>query len=197
MIEKQDLKDKYNVNALIGISGGSDGKAGKIQSMVSETIMRLKPYKVAIIAGATTGVPAYAVESAKFHKVPIIGVVPQKGADRVISGLDELIVCDPRTGTSQWGDESEVFVKLADGMALFAGGNGTAIEFYHAMKINQSALSKGSQPVYVAPMVGVGGFSERVYDTILPGYVEPSLPDKPLKTPEQAVDFLVKKLLLR
>ncbi len=197
MKDKQELKDRYKVNAIIAISGGSDGKAGKIQSMVSETILRLKPYQVAILAGATVGVPAYAVESAKFHNIPIIGVLPEKGASRAIGGLDELIICKPRVGTSQWGDESEAFVKLSDGMTLFAGGNGTAIEFYHAMKINQSALSRGNLPIYVAPMAGLGGFSDDIYNRIIPGYIEPSLPDKPIKTPEQAVDFIAKKLNLR
>jgi predicted Rossmann-fold nucleotide-binding protein len=192
----EDIKENLGVTRIIAFSGGTDADDGKVQSMISESVMRLAQYKVAILSGGTDwGVPRYAMQAAQRYKLPTIGVIPERGEKHTVGGIDKLIVVPSRIGQSEWGDESEYFVKLADGIEMIAGGNGTAIEFFRTMKINEGRLRKGGQPIYVAPIKGVGGFSEGIYGMNLAGYVKDSMPETQPTGAAEAVDFLVQKLL--
>ncbi|PIN93574.1 hypothetical protein COU54_02755 [Candidatus Pacearchaeota archaeon CG10_big_fil_rev_8_21_14_0_10_31_24] len=58
----------------------------------------------------------------------------------------------PRYGFSEWGDESEIFGKLVNGVILIEGGMGTAIEFSHIMKINEARIKNSNTLIYVSPI---------------------------------------------
>ena len=191
----EDIRACLGVSAIIGFSGGADGGDKEVSLFVAESVRLLAQYKVAILSGGTDeGVPLYAIEAAKRHRLPTIGVYPERAALHALSGLDRAIVVPPRIGESAYGDESEVFVKACDGIEMIAGGNGTAIEFYHAMKINQGRIRHGQRPIYVAPVAGMGGFSQRVYNTHVPGYIDSAMPAQPVGTPDAAIQFLIEHL---
>ena len=124
---------------------------------------------IAVLCGGTEwGVPKIAAEMAKKFNLPVIGVYPERGKKYALEDLDLSIEIAPRYKNSEWGDESEVLVKLSDAVIIIGGSFGTQIEYSHAMKINEGRIKYGLEPIYLIPILGVGGWSENIFSFSIP-----------------------------
>lgn len=191
--------DRYDIKHVISFSGGTEVDENRVERILGESFEVLSEYKgIAILTGGTVwGLPGKASQMATKHKMPTIGVFPRRGekdTDRYT--LSRVVITPPRYGDSEYGDETELFVKLSDGMIMMAGGNGTALEYFYAMKINDRRIRPkyAQRPIYIAPIRGLGGFSERAYDLTFNEELRRVLPEKPVENGADAAKFLVEKL---
>ena len=104
---------------------------------------------------------------------------------------------NPRIEPSEYGDESEVFVKASDGMEMLGGSYGTAIEFFHAMKINERKIKNREIPVYIAPIYGIPGFSSTIYQNNIKESLSKVIPPVRTYSGKEAADFLISNLFGR
>ncbi len=195
----EEFFDRYGIKNVISFSGGTEVDENRVERILNESLGVLSDYKgVAILTGGTVwGLPGKASQLATRYKMPTIGVFPRRGekdTDRYT--LSRVVIAPPRYGESEYGDETELFVKLSDGMIMIAGGYGTALEYFYAMKINDRRIRPKyeQRPIYIAPIHGLGGFSERAYDLTFNEELRRVLPEKPVENGTDAAEFLVKKL---
>lgn len=142
-----------------------------VEEIISHCLRSFDPTLVAILTGGTCwGVPHMVMQKARELGFRTIGIFPEIGVKYVCPELLDLGICvEPRFGESAWGDESELFAKVADGLVVIGGGHGTMIEVAHFLKYNESILSqsrKGGdlQPLKpVSPIAGTGGAADLVY----------------------------------
>jgi len=195
-VVKQFMK-KFDLSYIVGFSGGSDDNKELVQKVIEESIMYFKNQPLAVLTGGTTfGVPKYASEIAKDNGMKTIGVLPERGEKYALKSLDLKLVAEPRYSTSEFGDESEVFAKLLNGVEIIGGSAGTAIEFYHIMKINDRKLNPkySETPVYIAPIEGVGGFSSQINSTAIFKKLPEVFPSDKLYYGGDAAKFILNKL---
>lgn len=142
------------IKKIIAFSGGAeDSLESKVRTIVEESMNQFKTLPVAILTGGTIwGIPKYAAELAKQNNLPTIGVYPQRGAKYALKDLDFTLEVSPRYASSEWGDESEIFAKLASGVEVIGGGAGTLIEISHIIKANEAKIKNKQTPVYLAPI---------------------------------------------
>lgn len=194
----QELGSK-GINNIIGFSGGSEIES-EAETRVKEAMGELSEKKVAILTGGTRfGVPKFAVEQARKVGLSTIGVYPNRGAKYALPELDYSIEVSSRYGKSEWGDESEIFAKIAHGILLIGGGMGTMIEFAHIMKINEARVKEGLSCVYVSPIVSSNSKSKELADLvgILPMKKEvrdKSIPGQIYNNGKDAARFLIERL---
>ncbi|MEK7102663.1 MAG: hypothetical protein AAB912_03480 [Patescibacteria group bacterium] len=183
----------------IAISGGSDTETEPaIHDFLDAFFAELPEDRVVLITGGTRGgIPEYATIAGKTQQLPVIGIVPERavGTDKILPMLDLVIGVEPRYGASEWGDESELFVKLADAI-IFLGGNwGAALEFTRAMKINTVRVRHGEQPIYLIPILSIAGIPQALW-THAHRSVElmsACFPDAPTSSPQVVAAFLREK----
>lgn len=189
------------IKRIIAFSGGADDKLeSAVQSVVEQSLDVLCNYPVAILSGGTKwGLPKYASTIAKRKSLPTLGVYPLRGKKHSLgTELDFPIEIGPRYGSSEWGDESEIFAKLANGVEIIGGGFGTLIEFSHIMKSNEGKIKSGIEPVYIAPVrfPDVNSVADVAYNFCRKPELTTCFPEKEIISGEEAARFLVEKLKL-
>lgn len=196
----QFLRDN-ELRGIIAITGGAsddDTKDDHIRSIVKEFIEALTDKGFAIAGNGTKwGVPLYTVQFAKELAIPIIRIYPEKAKKYLLEGdygLDVSI--PPRVLSSEWGDDSEVLIKVCSGIIFIAGGTGTQIEFAHWAKINEGRVSRNERIIYGVPIYGAGGWTEAVYDKVLPMYskISACFPQEKTLSGKQAAEYLLRKM---
>jgi len=201
----QEFLKQLENRKIIAFSGSApNGSKRRAQKVVRESFEVLDGLPIAILTGGTDfDVQRYAVQGAKRHNMPTIGIFPKRGAKYEIEGLDFALEVEPKYGTSEWGDESEIYSKLPQGVEVIGGGMGSVIEFAHIMKMNDGRLRHGKEPVYVAPIFGLGGEYALFSDCLFKGchasrdVKARCLPDYRILNGREAARFLVDKLRLR
>ncbi|MAF34227.1 hypothetical protein CMO91_00100 [Candidatus Woesearchaeota archaeon] len=183
---------------VVAYSGGSDDHADIVKDVISDSMLELPDHAAILTGGTPYGVPKIATEMARERGYTTIGVFPERGEEKALHDLlDFEILVRPHYGTSEYGDESEVFVKASNAMIVIGGSMGTAIEFSHAMKINDRRLDpkyKDKQetpnPIWVAPLRGVGGFSQAAYELPLNDRMREALPQEIISDGKQAGEWI-------
>ncbi|MBD3249082.1 hypothetical protein GF336_03480 [Candidatus Woesearchaeota archaeon] len=162
--------ENNKLEKIIAFSGGADEKKEKVERIIEDSILYFKNKPIGILTGGTYwGIPKFATDIAKDYGLKTIGVMPERGEKYSLDNLDLKIKVPPKYGNSEYGDESEVFAKLADGVEIIGGSAGTAIESYHIIKINSRIIdyikkeTTKETPKIIAPIAGLGGFSEEIY----------------------------------
>lgn len=185
-----------SVKAIIAISGTSDAKKDFILPIVDVCISELSSSPIALLCGGNNGtVPESVIDCANKYDLPCIGIMPVRGKKYADKRTDISLFVAPRFGESEWGDESEVFAKLADGMIVIGGKYGTLIEVAHAINISKSRLRhSGSKPIYVAPIVYQDEVSTKICELRFDAFISTILPDTPFTEAIDASAFLKKKL---
>ena len=182
------------IQKIVGFSGGINDLGIEISKIIFEAIEVFAKYPVAVLSGGTGfSVPLYAVNFAKRFSIPTIGIMPVKGEKYAIPSLDLKLVIEPRYLESEWGDESEIFAKLADGTIYVGGMYGTLIEYAHVMKINQDRIKKNQEPIYVALIQNTGSILEPIH-ALSDKVMSQCFPEKPVYTGKDAAEFIIKKL---
>lgn len=111
------------LRCVIGFSGGSEENEERVTPIVESAIAVLAVYPVAILTGGTTwSVPNIANDAALRAGLSTIGVLPERGQKYLNCQVNLPVVVQPRVPPSEWGDDSEVFAKLVNGMIMIGGG---------------------------------------------------------------------------
>jgi len=190
------------IKKIIAFSGGAEDKLeNKVREIVEQSMNELQGLPLAILTGGTIfGLPKYATEFAKKFNFPVIGVYPKRGEKYAIKDLDFALEVEPRYSSSEWGDESEIFAKLADGVEIIGGGAGTMIEISHILKMNDARLKNKKEPVYIAPVrfLEAKSAADMAYQLILKSEQKIFFPEKEIiEDGVYAAQFLANKLGLR
>jgi hypothetical protein len=200
--EVQQFMQAHGLQKIVAFSGGADESKSEVESIIYSAMARFRDKPVAILTGGTKwGVPNYASGIAKDCGLKTIGVMPERGKKYALEALDLRIVVPPVYGQSEYGDESSAFAKLADGVVMIGGSAGTAVEFWHVMKINtriQEYLAEGKTDEaikLVVPMKGVRGFSETVMGLAIAKAVPEAFPTTDVYTGDCAGTYLVDRLV--
>jgi len=195
--------ERQGIKKIIAFSGGADDNLeSKVLGVVEQSMDVLSKYPVAILTGGTKwGLPKYASRIAKNKSIPTIGVYPNRGKKYALAEeLDFTVEVDPRYGSSEWGDESEIFAKLVNGIEVIGGGFGTLIEFAHVMKSNEAKIKSGVSPVYIAPVrfAEMSSVADVAYNFCRKPELSICLPEKEIVSDGiEAANFLVDKLSLK
>lgn len=183
----------------IAISGGADAQTETAAHDFLDAFFAELPIdRVVLITGGTRGgIPEYATMAGKAQGFPVIGIVPERavGTDKILPVLDLVVSVEPRYGASEWGDESELFVKLADAI-IFLGGNwGAALEFTRAMKINTGRVRHREPPIYLIPVLSFVGIPSALWTQAHTSIelMQACFPDAPTSAPHEAAAFLREK----
>ncbi|MBR9691154.1 hypothetical protein GOV06_00035 [Candidatus Woesearchaeota archaeon] len=197
----QEFTSKNGIEKIIAFSGGADEEKEAVERIIQDSMIYFKDCPVAILTGGTSwGIPKFATEVAKDYGLKTIGVMPARGEKYALNSLDLKLVVAPEYGQSEYGDESGVFAKLSDGVEIIGGSAGTAIEFYHVMKINsriKDYQDKGtSEEAFkvVAPIAGVGGFSDTIYSLEIARAIPEAVPRDRLHFGGDAAKYILNKL---
>lgn len=198
-VEIEELVGRFKLEKgtqkIVAFSGGSEEKAAAVQVIIEDIVNGLVGLPVAILTGGTKwGVPKTASDVAKAGGLPVIGVYPERGQKYLLPDLDLAIKISPRCRESEWGDESEVFIKLSDAVVMLSGSFGTQIEYSHLMKMNERRLKDKAVPVYLVPISGVGGWSQMIRSLPMTEDARSCLPVSPIGNGHEAVAFLKAKL---
>jgi len=193
----KEFMSKNGLGYVIGFSGGSDKEENQVQNIIEESMTYLKSKPVVILTGGTKyGVPRIATEIAKDYGLKTIGVMPQRGEKSAVGGLDLVLIAQPRVGSSEYGDESEIFAKLCNGVEIIGGSSGTKIEFNHIMKINDRRLNPkyNETPIYVAPIASISGFSSQIHGSDEARKFPQVIPSEIIMNGKDAAEYLINKL---
>jgi hypothetical protein len=197
---KDELR-KAGVEKIIAFSGSVPRELeARAEQVVEDSFQTWQEYKgrIAIQTGGTDfDIQKYAAERAKRLHIPVIGVFPARGKKYEIKDLDFAIEVSPRCGESEWGDDTEVFAKIAQGVEMIGGSLGTLIELGHLMKINDSKIRNLIDPVYIAPVVfqGARTTADVAYDFPFKQEQRVCLPSVQIvENGREAARFLVERL---
>ena len=167
------------------------------RKIVRESFEVYKNFKVAIQTGGTNfDIQKYSAEFAKQFGIPLIGIYPSKGEKYKLQGLDFALEVKPRFGSSEWGDDSEIFAKLPNGVEMIGGSIGTLIEFGHIMKINDDREKQKKKPVYIAPVLVPNSnlFTNHIFNLPLKDSQKEFMGWGPFFEGRTAAEFLIKKM---
>jgi predicted Rossmann-fold nucleotide-binding protein len=198
--EVADFKDRYGVEAIIGICGGSENIGeNKARVLLSGLAGVLSDRNVAILTGGTNdGIPKWGIQAAREFGIPTIGVYPLDGKKYALQeGIDLTIEpLPPSYGDASFGSETATLVGLANGLTVIGGEFGTLVEVATAFKDNKRLIQKGKVPTYVCPITGTGGIADSIGRFPSIEKVAESLPANAIYTGESAGLFLIEKLQL-
>lgn len=180
-----------SIKALIAISGTSDASKDLILPIVDECIGAFVTSPIALLCGGNNGtVPESVIDCAVKYDLPCIGVMPIRGKKYADNRTDITLFVAPRFGESEWGDESEVYAKLADGIIVIGGKYGTLIEVAHAVNISKSRMRHNSKnPIYVAPILFHSEVSSMVCDLRFDSIASVVLPETPFTEAKELLRF--------
>ncbi len=144
---------RKSIQYIISFSGGYRNDKERARSIIEQSIKVYQDYPVAILTGGTEwNLPKDATQIAKDYKLPVIGVLPQIGEEYKIKGMDLQLIIPSLYGKSEWCDESQLFVKISDGIELIGGGPGTGVEIFQAIKISTDRIHNKIAPIFIAPI---------------------------------------------
>ncbi len=187
---------RQGIEKIIAFLGGSELKEGL--EYVDQSLDILKNYSIAVLTGGTSwGLPEYSSISARKAGLPVIGIYPKRGSKYVSKNLDFAVEVESKFGNPEWGDSTEVFVKIPQGAEIIGGGMGTLIEAAYIFKINEGRIKNKIPPIYVAPISGIKGVSEQIYDFDIPQEIRKiCLPESKISNGFDAAIFLIERLEL-
>jgi SLOG cluster4 family len=151
----------------------TDDFSSRVKTVIIEDIMmRLRDYNVWILTGGTSwDVPKLATICAKKYGLPTIWVLPERWEKYSLGkDLDTEMVVNSQYGKSQFGDESPILTKLADGAFVIGGWSGTLVEIAHMMKINEAHLKYDKPLKKIIPVSSVHWVSSMAH--LLPWQME-------------------------
>jgi len=185
---------RQGIEKVIGFLGGSELKTGL--ECVDQSLDVLRNYPVCILTGGTSwGLPEYSSIAARKAGLPVIGVYPKRGSKYASKNLDFAVEVASKFGESEWGDSTEVLVKIPQGVEILGGGMGSLIEAAYILKINEGRVKNKLSPIYVAPISGFEGVSELVYGLDIPEEVKRvCMPDFRIWNGTEAANFLVDRM---
>lgn len=207
----KDFPSKVDkIKWIIGILGGANQtEEGNIKQIIDDFLITLKPYTeaIAIATGGTQyrqdnvpvfGVPAYGITKAHDLGFSTMGIFPERGekyTTDLIRYLDMMVNVLPRCGESEWSDECEVLIKLIDGALIMGGSEGTLTDFAHIAKHNRTELDYERIPIYVVPIIRVGGVSEKILNIAsIFKQSDEYLPKQNITTGKDATEYLIDKI---
>lgn len=198
----KDFKARFNIEAVIGISGGSNVKDELASAVISDLLLGLNDKKIAILSGGTdSGVAKVATTIARRFNLPTVGVFPREGKKYVLLDMLDLAIesLPPSYGIAGWGTETPTYVELLNGMMVIEGEYGTLVEVGTALIINKRRIKKNEPIIYLCPIAGTGKTADLI-ETLpaveVKGYFLPSycLPEKKVDNGIDAARFFRRKL---
>lgn len=188
----------------LAISGGA--KAGQISGVFSWLQTIVGPLRnehiLAITGGTRSGVPgAAACVTHRELGLPILGVLPERGQEYAASEFTDadpklgeacLVTVPPVYGVSMWGDESPLFVRLADAILVLGGEWGTTVELALALKVNVGRVEKRKPPIHIVPVEAFPGPAQYLASApwISDEVRHASFPSQPLESVEAVTQHL-------
>ncbi|MFH0936965.1 MAG: hypothetical protein V1808_01580 [Candidatus Daviesbacteria bacterium] len=198
----KDFKARFGIEAVIGISGGSNVKDELASAIILDLLCGLKDRKIAILSGGTdSGVAKVATTIAREFNLPTVGVFPREGKKYVLLDILDLAIesLPPSYGRAGWGTETPTYVELLNGMAVIEGEFGTLVEVGTVLSTNKKRIKDSKSIIYLCPIEGTGKTADIV--RILPivevqGYYLPSycLPEEKVDNGIDAARFFRRKL---
>lgn len=194
-----EFKTKNNIEKIIAYCGGFNNNESDITKIITDSINEFTNYNVAILNGGTNWeIPDLSSKIAHEYKLKVIGVLPEKGIEKKSSNVDLDIIINSLYGVSDYGDETQVLAKLADGAIFMGGSCGTSIEFFQMMKINNRKISKNIEPTYIVPISNTGGITDMIKDfNFLEKDRKILMPQMSVYDGKTAANYIVNKLNLR
>lgn len=191
------------IQALIAVSGTAEPNPDAEQ-VASDLIARLSGHPVGIItSGTKTGVPGCTFRRAREEGLPLVRLFPEyaPGRGHLHDGEADLeIPVPPRAGMSMWGDESGLFVKLANGIVFIGGGSGTLLEIATWVKVNKTLFGRSGIATIPAVPVTLGeGWSDWLAQHGSASFGEcflASVPTLPISTGAEAAVWMLERLRL-
>ena len=188
-----DFLRRNDIRHVIGFSGGYRDNEEHARKVIEQSMTVYKGHPIAILTGGTDwNIPGDATAIAKDHGLPVIGVLPETGEKHKASGLDLEVVVPPLYAQSEWCDESQLFVKISNGIEVIGGGPGTGVEIFQAMKISLDRVYDKQMPIFIAPIAGFGGIEEVLYKS--PFVNTKFMPEKPFEDGTAAAKYLLENL---
>ncbi|MDO8599033.1 MAG: hypothetical protein Q7S02_02905 [bacterium] len=190
----------------LAISGGANAEAlPAMDSWIRVILEPLRRERVLVITGGTRdGVPGIAAHVARRELgMPLLGVLPARGrryaAEEFIdpnysgSELTCLVEVPALFGASMWGDESSLFVRLADAILVLDGEWGTTVEVALAMKANSGRVKNGEPPIRIVPVDAFPGPAQVLANApwMTDAVRQGALPPRPLLTPADVAGYLL------
>lgn len=189
----EDFLSQHCIQHVIGFSGGYIENEEHAKKIIEQSMRVYQGQPVAILTGGTDwNLPGDATEIAKDHGLPVIGVLPKTGEKYKVKGLDLELVVPSLYSQSAWCDESQLFVKISDGIELIGGGPGAGVEIFQAMKISLDRINDNESPIFIAPIAGFGGIEKVLY--ISPFVNTDFMPEKPFEDGTVAAKYLLENL---
>lgn len=189
----------------LAISGGANAdRLSEVSSWIRVILEPLRRERVLIITGGTgDGVPGIAARVARRELgMPLLGLLPTRGrksaaAEFVGPEVDPdrtcLVEVPPLFGASMWGDESSLFVRLADAILVLDGEWGTTVEVALAMKANSGRVKHREPLIRIVPVDAFPGpaqvFARAPWMT--DAVRQSALPSRPLFTPADVAGYLL------
>ena len=190
-----EFMKKNGLEYVVGFSGGSDKEKEEVERVVNDSMLYFSKRPIAVLTGGTKwGIPKIASEIAKDYGMKTIGVMPERGEKYKLSSLDYEMIVPPKYAGSEYGDESEVFVKMCDAIEMIGGNNGTGVEFFHAMKINERRMKEEQSPIYIVPVSGISGFADKIPRLPFLNGASEALPMDPIYEGGDAAKYIMNKL---
>lgn len=198
------FRKHLDLQSLIGISGGAKeyslAETIRVARVVDEAVGVFARKHIGLVtSGTKQGIPCHTMSCAFDNVVPVVRIFPARGQKHLtphtLIKLD--LEIEPRCGASEWGDESEVFVKVADAFLFIGGGAGTLVEIAHWAKMNQTRADHSIPPIPAVPVMGFGGVSEwlvREGATHFPSFFTNATPPEAIQSGHEAALWLVARL---
>lgn len=201
-LEKKVLtfREERGLEALIAISGTADHDP-RVIDVVNDLLEELQYSSVGIISsGTNAGVPVATVAATQRLSLPLVRVYPTRAAERghlaeIEADLEIPIVS--RYGSSEWGDESEVFIKLADGIVFIGGNEGTLLEMAFWAKRNKSRHGRNLPLIPVVAVSGLGGWSQWLAEEgrqKFSAHLRNAMPQIPISSGTNAAIWMLERL---
>ncbi len=162
-----------------------------------ELIGAFAGYPVALGCGGTKGgVPELVCKYGNEFQIPVIGVMPERGAMKATEGLALKLVVPPQPGSeSCWGDESPIWAGMADAVCFVGGAAGSLVELALLAKRNEMRLDREQQPVHITAVHGTGGLADEIHRLPMPSSVRRlALPLLPLRSGAAVAEHLIANL---
>ncbi|PSG99183.1 MAG: hypothetical protein BRC29_03590 [Nanohaloarchaea archaeon SW_7_43_1] len=184
--EVNQFLDRPEVDNAIWFIGGADCSEANVGKILDEAMQQFEEESIGVVTGGTEeGLPEIAARRAKEYGIPTLGVYPERGEKYFLEEVnDHGVIVSPSYGESTWGDESEVGAKIADGVIVFGGSEGTMAEY---------SLSQKDDSAYAVAIKGTGGLADDLHNMNI--YSESDYtPDSDIQNGREAAKFILNNL---
>lgn len=197
-----EFKSRFGIDAVIGISGGSNVPDEVSSAIISDLLNGLKGRKIAVLSGGTdSGVTKVATTLARECNLPTMGVFPREGRKYVLLDMLDLAIeaLPPSFGRAGWGTETPTYVELLSGLTVIEGEFGTLVEVGTALCSNKKRIKDNKPIIYLCPIEGTGKTADmvRTFPVVeVRGFSLPSccLPEEKVDNGIDAARFFSSKL---